>query len=298
MDIKQLQTFLVASETLNFTQTAKQLGYAQSSITAQIKALEEEMGVELFERLGKKLILTVSGEEFQVYATKMVNLHLEMMEEVTGLGEKYLKITIGAQESQCTYRLPAILAELKKKYPKIQVIFKPVHTREIAQEMIHRGELDFALITDTFKSLPTLEIKPLVQEEIIFVTSSSTAKEGDSTDFLTDLSNQTLLLTEQGCSYRNQLENMLTMQNIYPKQVIEFVSIEAIKQCTIAGLGISYLPKMVVEQELEKGTLKALTSGIQLESIFTQLAWHKDKKMEDHFKYFIELTRFYYRELI
>ncbi|RTQ91336.1 LysR family transcriptional regulator [Lysinibacillus telephonicus] len=297
MDIKHLQTFLTAAETLNFTQTAKRLDYAQSSITAQIKSLEEELGIELFERLGKRLYLTVPGREFQLYAQKMVALHNEMIQQVTGLEEQYTTITIGAQESQCTYRLPTILAEFKKKYPQIQVIFKPVHTREIAQELIQNGELDFAIITDTFISLPTINLMPLVQEELIFAASPSTVHKVQSTEFLNDLSNQTLLLTEQGCSYRNQLENMLTTQNHYPKQVIEFVSIEAIKQCTIAGLGISYLPKMVVQQEVEKGTLTALTAGFQMEPIITQLAWHKDKKMMPHFKFFTELIRNYYNQL-
>ncbi|MFP3919288.1 LysR family transcriptional regulator [Lysinibacillus telephonicus] len=297
MDIKHLRTFLTAAETLNFTQTAKRLDYAQSSITAQIKSLEEELGIELFERLGKRLYLTVPGREFQLYAQKMVALHNEMIQQVTGLEEQYTTITIGAQESQCTYRLPTILAEFKKKYPQIQVIFKPVHTREIAQELIQNGELDFAIITDTFISLPTINLMPLVQEELIFAASPAIAHKVQSSVFLNELSNQTLLLTEQGCSYRNQLEYMLTTQNYYPKQVIEFVSIEAIKQCTIAGLGISYLPKMVVEQELEKGILAALTAGFHLEPIITQLAWHKDKKMSSHFEFFIELIRNYYNQL-
>lgn len=297
MDIKHLRTFLTAAETLNFTQTAKRLDYAQSSITAQIKSLEEELGIELFERLGKRLYLTVPGREFQLYAQKMVALHNEMIQQVTGLEEQYTTITIGAQESQCTYRLPTILAAFKKKYPQIQVIFKPVHTREIAQELIQNGELDFAIITDTYKSLPTIDLMPLVQEELIFAASPSILHKVQSTEFLNDLSNQTLLLTEQGCSYRNQLENMLTIQNHYPKQVIEFVSIEAIKQCTIAGLGISYLPKMVVQQEVEKGTLTALTADFQMEPIITQLAWHKDKKLSPHFKFFTELIRNYYNQL-
>lgn len=70
MDMKQLQTFLTASETLSFTQTAQRLDYAQSSITAQIKTLEQELGVILFERLGKRIVLTEEGKHLQQYAKK------------------------------------------------------------------------------------------------------------------------------------------------------------------------------------------------------------------------------------
>ena len=75
MENKQLITFKVAAETLNFTQTAKILNFAQSSITAQMKSLEAELGTPLFERLGKRLILTEAGRKFQLYADKMIKLN-------------------------------------------------------------------------------------------------------------------------------------------------------------------------------------------------------------------------------
>ena len=77
MDTKHLNTFKVAAETLNFTQTASILNFAQSSVTAQIKSLEEELGQSLFERLGRRLILTEAGKDFKLYAEQMINLNEE-----------------------------------------------------------------------------------------------------------------------------------------------------------------------------------------------------------------------------
>ncbi len=83
MEIKHLQTFLVACDTLNFTITAEKLQYAQSSVTAQIKNLENELNLQLFERLGRKLILTHSGERLRQYATKIVHLEEEARNALT-----------------------------------------------------------------------------------------------------------------------------------------------------------------------------------------------------------------------
>ena len=127
MDIKQLQTFLTASETLSFTQTAQLLDYAQSSITAQIKSLEEELGVVLFERLGKRITLSEEGKRLQQYAKKMLDLNTEMKKAVLN-EQAQAVLKIGAQESQCVYRLPLILQQFQKFHPHVKIIFKPVHT--------------------------------------------------------------------------------------------------------------------------------------------------------------------------
>lgn len=287
MDIKQLKTFLVASEILNFTATAQQLDYAQSSITAQIKALEQELGAPLFERLGKKVTLTQTGRSFQVYARQMLRLHDDMRTQLTSNSEQ-LTLIIGAQESQCTYRLPAILAQFKTRYPKSTVVFKPVHSTEIALQLLQQGELDMAIITDIDKETHYFQKLPLIEEKLALIYSND-----QSIQVMEDLTTHTLLLTEQGCSYRQQLEHVLTQHQLYAKQTIEFMSIEAIKQCTIAGLGISFLPEMVVARELAEGLLcKMPLQGMT--PIQTQLIWHQDKQLQPHMLEFIKLVQHAY----
>ncbi|MEX3744134.1 MULTISPECIES: LysR family transcriptional regulator [Lysinibacillus] len=295
MDIKQLQTFLTASDTLSFTQTAQLLDYAQSTITAQIKSLEEELGVVLFERLGKRITLTEEGKRLQQYAQKMLDLDMEMKKAMLNEQEQAV-LKIGAQESQCVYRLPSILQQFQKSHPQVKIIFKPVHTTEIAKDLLQSGHLDVAFITDIYRETPMLHRERLLQEQLVFVTAPTDDNFGKVVFSSQQLINETLLLTESGCSYRNQLEIQLQQEGTLPYQMIEFASIEAIKQCVMAGLGISFLPKMVVEKELENHRLKELTTSMNLADIFTDIAWHKNKHISPYLADFIEIAMKSYKK--
>ncbi|WP_107925853.1 LysR family transcriptional regulator [Lysinibacillus parviboronicapiens] len=295
MDLKQLQTFLTASKTLSFTQTAQQLGYAQSSITAQIKSLEEELATVLFERLGKRITLTEEGSRLQQYAQKMLELDTEM-KRVLSSEQAHAVLTIGAQESQCVYRLPSILQLFQQCHPQVKIIFKPVHTTEIAKDLLQSGNLDVAFITDTFKETPMLHRERLTQEQLVFVSAPSAILQQGPLS-VQQCSNETLLLTENGCSYRNQLEMHLQQEGVYPAQMIEFASIEAIKQCVMAGLGLTFLPRMVVAKELANERLKEVPSTLKLAAIYTDIAWHKDKHIPPYLADFIDIAIDRYQEL-
>lgn len=297
MEIKHLQTFLTAARTLNFTQTAKILDYAQSSITAQIKSLEEELESALFERLGKRIYLTKAGVELTHYAEKIIRLNEEMRNAVTDDTQLNAVLTIGAQESQCTYRLPGILREFKKLHPQVELIFKPVHTSEIAKNLLQTDHLDLALITDTRKGMSAIHTETLLEEDLVFVVSPTHHLNKADKLTLEEIAQETMLLTEKGCSYRTQLENKLQLEGFYPRQIIEFVSIEAIKQCVMATLGISLLPRMVVEKELNNGSLIELHMPLELNQIYTELAWHKDKNIPSYLDDFIQIVRNEYKRL-
>ncbi|MGE8203576.1 LysR family transcriptional regulator [Heyndrickxia sp. NPDC080065] len=296
MEIKQLITFKTAAENLNFTQTAKKLNFAQSSVTAQIKALETEMGKPLFERLGKRLILTEAGQQFKRYADKMINLSMEAKLAVNGEEGHTGTLVIGAQESQCTYRLPPILKAFKSKFPKVKLVFKPAHSDEMAREHLITGGLDAAFIMDIRNPEDTLKIEPLIREELVMVASPDHPLLSESNVFPKDLEQETLLLTETGCSYRTIFEDFFRSAGADPLDKIEFGSIEAIKQCVIAGLGIALLPAMVVEKDLKMGRMKRLSWKNSAPSIYTQIAWHKDKWMSPPLVEFIKLTRSTFNE--
>ncbi|MED3574313.1 LysR family transcriptional regulator [Cytobacillus praedii] len=288
MEIKQLITFSHAAENLNFTQTAKLLNFAQSSVTAQIKALEDEIGKPLFERLGKRLILTEAGHMFKQYAEKMIRLSEEAILAANGEEEPTGTLTIGAQESQCTYRLPPILKEFKDAFPKVKLIFKPAHSDEMARKQLMEGALDIAFIMDKVRPEGSLRVEELIKEELKLVVAPD---HYNSILSLEDLKYETLLLTETGCSYRIMLEDSLKSAGVYPLDKIEFVSIEAIKQCVIAGLGVALLPEMVVKKDIKEGRMKEFAWATSDSQLFTQIAWHKDKLMTPPLEAFIRLTR-------
>lgn len=291
MEIKQLITFKVAADTLNFTQTAKKLNFAQSSVTAQIKTLEAELGTPLFERLGKRLFLTEAGRKFQLYADKMIVLSNEAKMAVKHDEGIAGTLIIGAQESQCTYRLPSILKRFKAQFPQIKLIFKPAHSNKDAKEQLMEGKVDLAFILDECKTEDALHVKPLMKEELKIVAASGHHLLEKASISTKDLESETLLLTELGCSYRTLFEELLRTEEVYPANKIEFVSVEAIKQCVIADLGIAVLPAIVVEKDIREGTIKELHLESAISPIYTQIAWHKDKWMTAPLQQFIDVTR-------
>ncbi|MBC5636274.1 LysR family transcriptional regulator [Ornithinibacillus sp. BX22] len=291
METKQLITFKVAAENLNFTQTAKILKFAQSSVTAQIKSLEEELDTKLFERLGKRIYLTESGKQFKHYAEKMIALSEEAKLVTSGIKEPSGTIVIGAQESQCTYRLPPILKAFKKQFPNIKLVFKPAHSDELAKEELRKGNLDIAFIMDIVKPGHSLTTEPLTQDEMKLVASPEHPLASKNIVFTKDLEQETFLLTEKGCSYRTILEDTLHEAGVFPTNKFEFVSIEAIKQCVMADLGIAILPAMVVERDIKDGRMKELKWEQTVPTLYTQIAWHRDKELTIPIQSFIELTR-------
>lgn len=290
METKQLITFKTAAENLNFTKTAKILKFAQSSVTAQIKALEAELDTPLFERLGKRLYLTEAGRQFKKYADQMLALTEEAQVVTKGLEEPSGTLVIGAQESQCTYRLPPILRAFKEQFPQVKLVFKPAHSDEIAKEQLLNGTLDLAFIMDVFQPKDPLKVENLLKDELKLVASPDHPFASKREVVPEGLENETLLLTETGCSYRTLLEDTLKDAGVYPLNKFEFVSIEAIKQCVIAGLDLALLPEMVVEKDIEDGRLTELNWTAQTPAIYTQIAYHKDKFMTIPLEAFIDLT--------
>lgn len=125
-------------------------------------------------------------------------------------------LTIGAQESQCTYRLPPILKEFKTRFPNVKLVFKPAHSDEIARKHLIEGLLDVPFIMDISKPEGALRIEQLIKEELKMVASPNHPKSVLSP---VDLKDETLLLTETGCSYRNIFEESFNSAGIYPLDI-------------------------------------------------------------------------------
>lgn len=296
VEIKQLITFVEVAESLHITRTAKKLSFAQSSVTAHIKALEAYVGTALFERLGKKIYLTDAGRTFKHYADQMIALDEEVKAKINGTGSAVAKLTVGAQESQCTYRLTPILKAFKQQYPDVELVFKPAHSHKMAREKLLEGALDFAFITDTAATGSSLVVEKLIKEDVVLVASPEHAIfKRTSLPTPADLKEETFLLAEAGCSYRDYLVKWFERADQFIFHKIEFGSIETIKQCVLTGLGIAILPKMAIEKEQSEGMLKIVQWDPPDDTIYTHIAWHKDKQLTRPLQTFIELTRHHFQ---
>ena len=290
MDLRQLRTFQMVARTLSFTRAAEMLDYAQSSVTAQVRALEDELGAPLFDRLGRRIALTVSGVRLLEYADKLLNLADEAYLAVAALDEPVGQLVIAAPETLSTYRLPPLLKQFRTRFPRVQLILRSYAVAE-AIDRLGDGSVDVAvLLTEPLVVPDRIVVQPLVEERFLLLA----APEHPLTEVLCvtpeHLADQTFLLTEAGCTYRTRFEKRVVAAGGRITMPMEFSSIEAIKQCVMANLGITLLPEVAVCHEVEHRRLVALPWFEPDFTMFTHLLWHRDKWLSPALREFITLS--------
>ncbi|RAL26608.1 LysR family transcriptional regulator [Thermoflavimicrobium daqui] len=292
MELRQLYTFKVVAELKGFTKAAEKLGYAQSSVTAQIQALEEELKTPLFDRLGKRIALTEAGKRLLPYALTLLQTHDEAKKVVQAGHEPSGTLIIGAPETLASFRLPEVIQKYKQLYPQVRITLKPGVCWEM-RNLLRRGELDVAFLLEPIVEDGDLNIEALVTEQMGLIASTNHPLSTRSKVEIEDLIQETFLQTESGCSYRSIFEGYLCENGIKVDSDLEFWSIEAIKNCVYAGLGIAYLPLVTCMKEVMEGKLTLLNWGDTIEPVVTQLAYHKHKWMTPALKAWNKLVREY-----
>lgn len=290
MDMRQLKTFQTVANLLSFTRAAEVLDYAQSSVTAQIQSLEEEFNVTLFDRLGRRIALTDAGERLLVYAEQMLAIADEALQCVAFESEPVGTLHIAAPETLCTYRLPPLLRQFRQQFPRVRLIFHPILCHHVPQHL-YEGTIDVGIIIAEPMQRRRLHIETLVREDLLVLAAPDHPLHDKGQITPEDLYQELLLLTEGGCSYRLLFEEILRAAGIRPTETMEFSSVEAIKQCAIAGIGIAVLPQIAVSKEIERGELCPINWNQPDFHAMTQLMWHKDKWMSPALSAFISMTR-------
>jgi DNA-binding transcriptional LysR family regulator len=290
MEVRQLEIFRTLAQELNFTRTAERVHTVQSNVTAQIKALEEELGVPLFDRLGRRVTLTDAGRNFLPFAEQALAAMQQGQRSVQSGAEPSGPLRVGVPESMLAYRLPQVLRIFHRRFPHVELIFRPQFD-EVLPVMLESGKLDMAVCMIEASPNPAIKSIPLRTERIFLLAHPSHPLAARRTVKASDLAGQSLLLTESGCGYRLRLDRQLAMQNIRPGNVTEFSSVEAIKQCLLAGMGLGLLPAIVVARELRQHQLEGLHwAGTPLD-IDTHILWHKDKWISPAMAAFMELVQ-------
>jgi DNA-binding transcriptional LysR family regulator len=276
MEVRQLQIFRTLAEELNFTRTAERVHTVQSNVTAQIKALEEELGTPLFDRLGRRVTLTDAGRRFQPFAEQALQAMEQGQRAMQPGAEPSGPLRIGAPESVLTYRLPQVLLAFRRRFPHVELIFRPYSDTNLCS-MLETGKFDIAIQMSDANTNPAIKSIQLRTERVLLISDAKHPLANRRTVKPADLAGQMLLLTETGCCYRTKLDQTLALQNIRPGNITEFSSVEAIKQCVIAGMGLALLPEIVVSRELRQRQIKALAWAGPSLDIATHILWHKDK---------------------
>jgi DNA-binding transcriptional LysR family regulator len=289
MDFRQLKTFQMAAQTLSFTQAAAILSFAQSSVTAQIQALEEELGTPLFDRVGRRVMLTMAGKQFLQYADRLLSMAEEAQSAVSGRLALEGSISIGAPETVFTYRIPPYLRRFRDLYPQARLYFRPMLDVD-SLEGLKDGTLDIAFLLQGAIQAENYVVEPLVPETLLVVAGAGHPLAERECVSPSDLRGETILLTENGCGYRHVFEGELIRAGVVPLVKLEFSSVEAIKRCVMAGLGVAFLPEVAVREALEQGSLCALRWERSFLAV-TQMVRRRDKWLAPILEAFLDVCR-------
>lgn len=290
MEIRQLKTFWTLASTRSFSRTAESLNYVPSTVTMQIKALEEELGVKLLDRLGKTVVLTDAGHQLLPYANKILNDIEEATQISSQSGEMTGTIVIGSDEVICTYRLPALLRLFRERYPHVRLLFRPLSSHNLKQSL-REGKADVVFMLDEPAESIDLHTERLQDEPFLMVVSPDHPLASRSALSIKDFHGEHILLSEKGCSYRLYFYRTLLKKGADSLTELEFNSAEAIKQCAMMGLGIALLPEMLIKGEVKRGELIALPWDLSEVRFTTQLLWHQDKWISPSLRSFIEMAK-------
>jgi DNA-binding transcriptional LysR family regulator len=290
MELRQLHTFRTVASTLNFSQAAAILNYVPSNVTMQIQALEEDLGARLFDRLGKHVALTDAGKRFLVYVERALNVLDEGRSTVEERQELMGTVTISAPEVLCAYRLPIILQQFHTRFPRVRLIFHPLPDISLKQSL-YEGSTDVVFLMDNPVHSTGLVVESLVEEALCALVSPDHLLASRPTLTAEDWKRELFLLPAKGCTYRTLFERSLAHAGNNAILDLEFNSVEAVKQCAMAGMGIAFLPKIAATTELEQRKLIALPWDEPDFHITTQMLWHKEKWLSPAICAFLSITR-------
>lgn len=284
MTLKQLKTFLILTEEGSFTRAALRLECVQSGVTMQIKHLEEELGVRLFERIGKHISLTGEGEALVPYAKRMLSLS----KEIEGLYRKRKQITVGVTESVANYLLSSIVKEFTALCPDAEVFFAMVDHRDYCR-MLCEGELDLAIVLDVPVKRTPIRVLHKRKESVLLAAASTHELAGRQRILPEELGKYPLLLPAPDCPYRISFEQRLAADGIRAKAALSTDSIPIIKEMALCGAGLGLLPEFAVGKELIYHMLEKVNYRTDF-GVYTQVLIHPDKWISPQLELFLKVA--------
>lgn len=208
MEVRQLNTLIRAAQFQSFSKAAESLGYSQSAVTVQIKALEEELGVRLFDRMGKRVILTAQGQCFLEYANSILDTIHNARRALSEDAELEGCLHIGTLESLCFFRLPGLMHQFRVEHPKVSLRVTTGSPEELIEKM-ERGEVDLICILDEPRYSNSWHKCNEVPEEVVFVASPDIDLGHPGPYRVAELLDKPFFLTERNANYRRTFDRFL-----------------------------------------------------------------------------------------
>ncbi|MET3291955.1 UNVERIFIED_CONTAM: DNA-binding transcriptional LysR family regulator [Brevibacillus sp. OAP136] len=263
MDLRFLKTFQTIVRSGSFQQAAEKLQYAQSTVTAQIQKLESDLGILLFDRIGKRAVLTEAGRMLYEQSKQILQDVEKLQQTITDISTGYSgHVRIGAIEPTASVRLPGLIRQFCQERPLVNLTLEvgtalPLHQRILADE------LDFAISTMPTSGLG-LMFEPLFSERFGLLVPDDHPFADKPHVPATDLSYHRLILPEPTCAYKEMIERTLMENDIKLQSNLQIGSIDAMKQLVQAKVGIALIP-LSSSETLADGVLLKPVEDIKLQ---------------------------------
>lgn len=278
MELRNIRTFIQVAELGNFSKAAENLGYAQSTVTAQIQQLEEELEVQLFQRNGKNICISEAGRKFLEYAYRINKEAKAAVDYFVNETEPMGTLRVGIMESLCNSYYVKALIEYQKCNPKVQLKVNVCTTWE-AMDLLEAGELDVILTLDKRIVREDWVTKLEVTEAISFFCSIDHSFADRKEIELDELLAEPFILVEENCNYREAFEQFLAQMGKTVQWKLEIGHTAVIIDAVKAGIGVSLLPSFNLVSGLKNKDIALFTvKGCQL-SMEVQLIYDKKRWM-------------------
>ena len=290
MTLRHLSVFLCVCDEGNMTAAAEKLHIAQPSVSQTIAELEKHYDVKLFERLGRKLFITLAGQKLLTYARHIVNLNKEaetVMREVNHNG----LIRLGASVTVGSCILSDIIEQFIKENPDVKIV-SSVNNTKIIEGMLLQDQLDIGLVEGRVHS-PGIVCEAFMKDELVLVSAVSHPLARKGSVAPSELDNMEFIIREEGSGTRELFESVMESKGIHWQVYGVYNNAETIKKAVAAGHAISVMSKMIVQKEIKKHELTIIDiDGVRFKRQFS-IVYHKNKFISPVLQKIMQLCRTY-----
>lgn len=296
MNTKSLVTFKTILEMGSFQKAADKLGYTQSTVTFQIKQLEEELSLKLFEKIGRRMELTQAGKDIMPY----IDMVLQGAEQISNYGKSLSEmkgtLKLAIPDSILIYTMQPFIQAFSHEAPNIQLVINSIQSGEIIQSVMD-GSADIGINCEKDSYPDTIIHKNLGTYRVLLVASPFA--NSNLLDFMTPHQRKpfSLICNEPDGYYQLELDKYLSEKDIALNSYMRVQSIEALKRCVMNNLGIAVVPSYSVEEELKNGSLRQVKTELDEKRFNSIYVYHKNKWISPQMKLAMSLLEKYARDV-
>ena len=284
MDLRRFITLKTVVEEGAFLRASQKLCCTQSTVTFHIQQLEQELSVRLFEKIGRRMCLTSEGKRLMPHIHDLTRVMASIRQTAQQDAQPSGDLRVATGETLLAYKMPEVLQRFKQRAPNVRLSLQSLNCYVIRDALLS-DDVDLGVFYRVGND-DALEMLPLGEQALVLV-ASPVLQHVDFTQQNQHIPSS-FIINEPQCIFRQRFESLLRKRQITLENTIELWSIESIKQCVSANLGVSFLPRFTVEKELRSGELIALPFGEDPESITALCAHHAGKVVSPAMRVFMD----------